>query len=271
MAAFDMQSSAMINAQQQQMQQMQQMNSLRNQQMLMQAQMKLENEAVQRRIAQMQSGFSGPRFQDSFQSQGYGNSYSNGAAPWRNDMAQWQRPERTVIGGNHTGDRGNDNVLVFDFNGDGRYDAGDVQATTNMMKAVSGEVDFNRDGVIDMGERMQAAALRDRYAQMDGDRDGVLNSNEMHRNGARVWTDHSRGGRISHDELSSVYNMPNPNGFGTRPLEGVDFFNRRALTNQNWDFGGGNYGSGGGFQPNYGFASGNGFPPGYDAYGPAYR
>lgn len=161
-------------------------------------------------------------------------------------------------------DRGRDGVLVFDTNRDGRYDKKDVQGTNDMMKAATGNFDFNNDGKVSQGERIQGAVLRAKYQQLDRNRDGVLSQQEMSAGGGRVWVDSSRGGGVSANELHSVNSIPNGGVFGGRRQE-VDFvnpFNRTSHTSPSggwgsnpWGgggFGGGGFGGGGFGMPPWG-------------------
>lgn len=157
-------------------------------------------------------------------------------------------------------DRGRDGVLVFDINRDGKYEKRDVQYTNNMMKAATGNFDFDNDGKVSRGERMQGAFLRQKFQQLDRNRDGQLSQQEMNAGGGRVWVDSSRGGGISNNELHSVNNIPN-GGIGGRRNQEVDFVNPFTRTSHtspsggfpNWQsppWGGNGGGFGGGF-PNW--------------------
>jgi hypothetical protein len=136
-----------------------------------------------------------------------------------------QRTDGWAIDLNNNGryDRGRDGVLVFDTNGDGRYDNRDVSSTNNMMKAAQGNYDFNGDGRVSRFERMQGQMLRCRYNRLDRNRDGRLDTNEIAAGGGKVWTDNNHNGRIGCGELHSPYRIPGgffePNG---RRLDYVD-------------------------------------------------
>lgn len=161
-------------------------------------------------------------------------------------------------------DRGRDGVLVFDTNRDGRYDRKDVQSTNDMMKASTGNFDFNNDGKIGFGERIKGSMLKRQFAQLDRNRDGRLTSDEISQGGGRVWMDQDRNGKVGFGETSSVYNVPANGRFGpTERLDYVDPFRQTSHTTDNpsWQnpgFNGGGYpgcGCGGGgwnqAQPSY--------------------
>lgn len=136
-----------------------------------------------------------------------------------------QRTDGWAIDLNNNGryDRGRDGVLVFDHNRDGRYDQNDVSNTNNMMKAARGDYDFNNDGRVSHFERIQGQMLRNRFNQLDRNRDGRLDTHEIQAGGGRVWVDNDRNGRIGCGELHSPYRIPGglcePNG---RRLDYVD-------------------------------------------------
>jgi hypothetical protein len=233
-----------------QMQQMQLMNSLRNQQYCGPT------------PGYGYPGSSGPGFQGNISDAHVGG----GSIGWRGGVFGnfgWNPNEGYAIDQNRNGryDRGRDGVLVFDTNRDGRYDKKDVQSTNDMMQAVRGQYDFNNDGRVTLAERIQGWQHQARYRQMDTNRDGVLSSDEISRAGGRVWVDHSRGGGVGANELHSVYNIPNSNGWGpSQRLDFVNPFNQTSHTSNNWGWnpqpspwggggypGGGYYNGGGGY------------------------
>ena len=168
---------------------------------------------------------------------------------WRGGLLpSFQPNEGYALDFNRNGryDRGRDGVLVFDLNRDGKYDKKDVQYTNNMMQSATGNFDFNNDGKISFGERIQGNALRGKYQQLDRNRDGVLSQQEMSAGGGRVWVDSSRGGGISSNELHSVNSVPNGGVFGGRRQE-VDFVNPFTRTSHT-----SNQGSFPGFQQPWG-------------------
>lgn len=214
---------------------------------------------------------------------GYGNygGYGNHGFPSRWDQGQYQQnsPDIHTGGGNHfwrqrgnfwsqgtSGyginlnqrpghQRGQDGVLVFDMNRDGKYNKKDVQNSNDMMKAATGNFDFNNDGRVDFMERIRGNSLRKQYGKMDTDRDGRLSADEISRAGGRVWVDHSREGNVNNNELHSVYNVPGQDRWGRQGSQRLDFvdpFSRTSHTSPNFPyFGGGgcgcfNYGGGGG-------------------------
>lgn len=132
-------------------------------------------------------------------------------------------------------DRGNDGVLVFDTNRDGKYNKSDVQSTNDMMRAARGDYDFNNDGKVGILEKMRGQSLRKQYQKLDKNRDGVLSTQEIQAGGGRVWKDSDRNGNISNHELHSAYRMPNSNGWGpSQRLDFVNPYNQTSHTSNNW-------------------------------------
>ena len=268
--AIDMGYNAAINMQQQQMQQMQMMNSLNNQRQMQQAMYMQQGPNCG-----CPGGNSGPGYQNNISDAHTGG----GNIGWRGGVFggfSHQPNEGYALDQNRNGryDRGRDGVLVFDTNRDGKYDKKDVQNTNNMMQSVSGNYDFNNDGRVTFGERIQGAQHRARYSQLDTNRDGRLDTNEISQGGGKVWVDHSRGGGISNNELYSAYNMPNSNGYGpSQRLDHVNPFNQTSHTSNNGGYnpqpnpwggggypgGGGNYYGGGGGGSYYGGGGGGGY------------
>ena len=157
---------------------------------------------------------------------------------WRN-WNNCQRPDANKGYGidlNRNGrfDKGQDGVLMFDMNRDGKYDKTDVSKTNDLMKAATGNFDFNGDGRIDRMERIQGRRYQQQFARMDRNRDGRLDTHEMNSAGGRVWIDHSKGGGIGKNEVHSVYNIPSPFiGGSSRTLSYVDPFSGVSQTHSN--------------------------------------
>lgn len=142
-----------------------------------------------------------------------------------------------VIDQNNNGryDRGRDGVLVFDMNRDGRYDQRDVSGTNDMMKAATGNYDFNNDGCVSFGERLRGAGLSNRYRQLDRNHDGRLETWEIQNGGGKVWVDKSRGGGISRNELYSPYNVPGNWWQGNQRVDSVSPWGGTWTSNNgNW-------------------------------------
>lgn len=125
--------------------------------------------------------------------------------------------------GNGRYESGADGVLLFDTNRNGRYDQSDVETTNKMMKAAKGDFDFNNDGKISMGERMQGAMLQRRFQQLDRNRDGNLSADEMQQGGGSVWKDRNSDGHINQGETHSVFNIPH--WHGQMPNQRLDTLN----------------------------------------------
>lgn len=145
-------------------------------------------------------------------------------------LTQFSQDRGYAIDYNQNGryDRRNDGVLMFDLNGDGKYNKKDVRQTNQMMEAVAGNYDFNRDGKVTLGEKMRGAGLRAKYSQFDTNRDGRLSTEEMSRGGARVWMDKDGDGRVDSKEKHSVYNVPSGNWGQPQRLDYVDPYSRTS-------------------------------------------
>lgn len=226
-------------------QQMQHMHQYNQQRAAMMRQM------MQQRAQMMYPGGCGGGYQGNFSGVYTGNT----RASWRCNGYGGGRWHVTPTQGygldlNRNGrfDRGRDGVLVFDTNRDGRYDDRDVKNTSNMMRAVTGDVDFNNDGYRSASERVQGAMLRSQYARLDRNRDGVLDTREIAGAGGKVWVDHSRGGSITRNELYSPFRIPNAAGWGpSQRLDAVNPFARASHTSNNWGWNAPCYGPVGGY------------------------
>lgn len=160
---------------------------------------------------------------------------------WRTDLRGvlgFYPQEGYAIDQNRNGrfDRGRDGVLVFDHGGDGKYNKEDVQDTNDMMKAATGDFDFNTDGRIARFERFRGNSLRNHYQRLDTNSDGSLDAREIAQGGGKVWVDHSKGGGVSKNELYSPYSIPNSSGYDgpSQRLDFVDPFQRTSHTSNNW-------------------------------------
>jgi len=210
-----------------------------------------------------------------FPPMGYGNPYGGYGSPPRFDQGQYQQNSTDIYTGrgNHfwrergTGfwnnhgtsgyglnlnqqpghQRGQDGVLVFDSNKDGKFTSAEVQRSNDLMKAATGNYDFNNDGRVDFMERIRGNSLRKQYTKMDTNRDGRLDANEINSAGGRVWIDSSRDGKISNNETHSVYNVPGQDRWGNHGSQRLDFvdpFSRTSHTSPNRPWYGGGYPSG---------------------------
>lgn len=157
--------------------------------------------------------------------------------------------------------RGQDGALVFP-DSRGRYNRKAVQETNDMMKAATGNYDFNNDGRTDLFERMRGRGLQNKYNQLDRNRDGRLNAHEISAGGGRVWVDRNQNGRVGGHELHSPYSVPTNDSWGRRGTSRLDFVDPHSRTahttpNRPWFGGGYPHGCGCGHG---GFNYGNRFP-----------
>lgn len=130
-------------------------------------------------------------------------------------------------------DRGQDGVLAFDFNRDGKLNKKEIGKSRKMLRAFSGNNDLNGDGKVTRTEKRQAARYRARMQKMDLNRDGKLSTFELSRGGAKVGVDHNRDGKFGRHETYSPYNIPTP-GFGRGRLDFVDPARNHTQVNHGW-------------------------------------
>jgi hypothetical protein len=155
---------------------------------------------------------------------------------WRRGCRRFEPTRGYGIDLNKNGrfDRGKDGVLVFDMNRDGKYDKKDVSNTNKMMKAATGNFDFDGNGRVSPSERMMGQVLRRKFARLDRNRDGRLSAHEMNQAGGKVWIDRSKGGGVGKNELHSVYQIPSEFiGGTTKTLDFVDPYCRTSGTSNN--------------------------------------
>lgn len=138
---------------------------------------------------------------------------------WRDGLLahQPQRGSGYIYDHNLNGryNAGNDSVLLYDMNGNGKLGRRDVHRTNNMMKAAVNNFDFNGDGLVSLGETRRGARLRDRFASYDANNDGRLGLDEVNRSGGRLWVDYNRDGRVQRRETNNIVSINNPNSAPT--------------------------------------------------------
>jgi hypothetical protein len=111
-------------------------------------------------------------------------------------------------------DRGQDAIIGFDSNHDGRIDQREVEHTNNILSAYGGgSADADGDGVVSAKEKLQNANYRLQYAALDKDRDGKLNNRELEAAGAQAWVDRDRDGKIDKGENQSIDHIRTSAGF----------------------------------------------------------
>ncbi len=130
-------------------------------------------------------------------------------------------------------DRGQDGVLAFDFNRDGRLGKKELTKSREMLRAFGGNCDLNGDGKVSFSEKQKARKYRARMQRLDLNRDGRLSTHELARGGALVGVDHNRNGHFGRNETYSPYNIPTP-GFGRGRLNFVDPARGYNQVNHGW-------------------------------------
>lgn len=122
-------------------------------------------------------------------------------------------------------DRGQDGILSFDFNRDGKMDNKEIGKSREMMRALSGSNDINGDGKVGCLEKMKANSLRNQAKKMGirQNRDGSINKHSIARAGGRVLIDHNRDGKFTGFEARghSPFALPT-RGFGPSQLNFVN-------------------------------------------------
>ena len=125
-------------------------------------------------------------------------------------------------------DRGQDGVLGFDYNRDGKISNKEIKGSREMMRALSGTNDVNGDGKVGCFEKLKAKGLRNKARRMGlfQNRNGSINKHSIARAGGRVLIDHNRDGKFNGYESRghSPFNLPT-RGFGPSQL---DFVNPRG-------------------------------------------
>jgi Ca2+-binding EF-hand superfamily protein len=115
-------------------------------------------------------------------------------------------------------DRGQDAIIGFDSNHDGKIDQREVEHTNNILSAYGGgSADTDGDGVVSAKEKLQNASYRAQYAALDKDHDGKLSNSELKAAGAQAWVDSDKDGRIDKGETQDISKIKT-NG---------EFFNRK--------------------------------------------
>lgn len=125
------------------------------------------------------------------------------------------------LNGNEQYDRGQDAVLGFDSNRDGKLDQQEITATNNILSAWGGDSDFNHDGMVDKGEQIRGAGYRAKYAGLDKDKDGKLSNEELHAAGAKAWVDKDKDGQVDGTEVESIDRV-HSNSLFPKKIEEVD-------------------------------------------------
>jgi EF hand len=131
------------------------------------------------------------------------------------------------LNGNGRYDKGQDGVLAFDLNHDGKISASEIRESNERLKAFGGNYDLNGDGKVTPCERLKAEGYKKEMQKLDTDGDGKLSASEIERGGGRICVDRNGDGKISPAESFSAYSFPMP-GFGDCTLGYVDPRNNQA-------------------------------------------
>lgn len=130
-------------------------------------------------------------------------------------------------------DAGQDGVLAFDLNRDGRITPNEIEQSRDRLKAFGGNYDFNNDGQVSFCERIKGRGLNKQMQGVDQDGDGRLSAWELQQGGGRVLVDRNRDGQFQPWESHSPYNFPTP-GFGRGSLNFVDPRHNFNSVNHGW-------------------------------------
>ena len=120
-------------------------------------------------------------------------------------------------------DRGQDGVLAFDLNRDGRVTPAEIEQSRERLNSFGGNFDHDGDGRVSFCERMRGQGQQRQMQQLDLDGDGRLSAYELARGGGRVLVDGNRDGKFQPWEQHSPFNFPTP-GFGRGSINQVDPF-----------------------------------------------
>lgn len=143
----------------------------------------------------------------------------------------FQRTEGYGLDLNNNGryDRGQDGVLAFDLNRDGRITPQEIEGSRERLMSMGGNFDHDGNGNVSICERMKGQGQQREMRGKDLDGDGRLSAWEIQAGGGRVLMDHNRDGRFQPWEQHSPFNFPTP-GFGRGGLNVVDpFFNGSSV------------------------------------------
>lgn len=97
--------------------------------------------------------------------------------------------------------RGQEEVLAFDFNGDGKLGRDEVTLSREVLLSLGGHIDLNRDGRVTRSELQRSQMLKKQFQGLDQNQDGKLDSQELVRAKARLWADRNRDGEIQSGEI----------------------------------------------------------------------
>lgn len=125
------------------------------------------------------------------------------------------------LNGNGRYDRGQDGVLAFDLNHDGKIDKQEIEESNQRLKAFGGNYDLDGDGKVNFCERIRGQQYQREMQGLDRDGDGRLSAHELAQGGGRVLIDQNRDGNFQPWEQHSPYNFPTP-GFGQGSIGYVD-------------------------------------------------
>lgn len=156
----------------------------------------------------------------------------------QNNFLWFQRPEKGYgidLNGDGQYQAGQDGVLAFDTNKDGKLSKAEIEKSREMLKAFGGNYDFNNDGKVGFWERIKGNSYSNQMKKKDLDGDGRLSSWELNQAGAKVGIDYNGDGKMDQNETFGVNNFPT-SWFGRGGIGYVDpRFNYTQVNNyQSW-------------------------------------
>lgn len=108
--------------------------------------------------------------------------------------------------------RGQDGVIAFDRDRNGRVDGKEIEDSNKRLKAFGGNYDLDGNGKVSFCERIKGQRYQREMQQHDQDRDGKLSTHELSAAGGRVLIDQNQDGKFQSHEQHSPYSFPTPGG-----------------------------------------------------------
>lgn len=105
-------------------------------------------------------------------------------------------------------DKGQDGVLTFDFDHDGKISQGEVEESRNVALAEKGNYDFDHDGHVSFQEAMRGSLDKRKADSIDTNHDGRFSARELSAADGHVWIDRNRDGKVGQSETHGVKGLP---------------------------------------------------------------